>query len=101
MKGQEMAVKTKIDNGGPAFPSQTNDFGEMISGGMTLRQWFATHAPEPSSEEVQHEMQRDINLNPYNDYHKPPRRGKLQIIAELKYAYADAMIAAGKAEGRS
>ncbi|MBO0125177.1 hypothetical protein [Agrobacterium sp. OT33] len=39
-----MAVKTKIDTGGPAFPSQTNDFGEMISGGMTLRDWVAGQA---------------------------------------------------------
>ncbi len=93
---------SKIDDGGPAFPCEGGvDSGLYAAPGMSLRQWFATHAPEPSAEDVQYQMQRDINVNPHNDYHKPPRRGKLQIIAELKYAYADAMIAAGNTGGRS
>lgn len=41
----------KPDDGGPAFPISSvfsPEFGTMPGhNGMTLRDWFATHAPEP------------------------------------------------------
>jgi hypothetical protein len=92
-----MADSKNIDDGGFAFPATASTYG---LNGMTMRQWFATHAPEPSPEDVRFEMDRDVSRNPHNDYHKPARRGRLQIIADLKFAYADAMIAASRG-GRS
>lgn len=35
------------DNGGPAFPTPRYERGDMYSLGMTLRDYFAAHAPEP------------------------------------------------------
>ncbi len=43
---------SKINNGGPAFPSEEPSFTERndilgYNQGMTLRDYFAAHAPEP------------------------------------------------------
>lgn len=61
--------------------------------GMELRDWFATFAPEPSSKYITQQMESDRAANPHNDYHKTKRRSRLEIIADAKYAYADAMMA--------
>ncbi len=105
-----MADSKNIDDGGLAFPGTRfeelgdDGFGPITAEaqhfGLSKREWFATHAPEPTAEEIASQMQREANLNPHNDYHKPARRGRLQIIADLKFAYADAMIAASRG-GRS
>lgn len=59
-------------DGGPAFPSQAYDDG------MTLRDWFATHASES-------DVKRWKEIYSYN--------GSPLTEEEAKYAYADAMIA--------
>ena len=60
------------DTGGPAFPAQHFDLAEHEHG-MTLRDWFATHAPEPP---------------------KSWRGGErgLDDIIEWRWWYADAML---------
>lgn len=76
-------------NGGPAFPIDTkwNSHGEIMQRGqpgMSLRDWFATHASED-----------DL------DAHRGYGPGKtLCSREEAKYRYADAMLAARKAGGR-
>ena len=60
--------------------------------GLTIRDWFATFAPEPSTEDISSEFERDRLRNPHNDPHKPKIRSKREIIAELRYRYADSMI---------
>ena len=60
----------------------------------TLRDRFAMAAPEPTEKQIEWESQKDRNANPHNDSHKPRLRDTLEIIADLKYKYADAMLKA-------
>ena len=64
--------------------------------GMDLRDWFATFAPEPSDEAITLRERADIARNPHNDSHKPRRRSREEIVAQLRYERADAMLAARK-----
>ena len=99
-----------MKDGGPAFPCphewvpghealgpnnafNTRDWETPVKG-MSLRDWFATHAPEPSKEAVEVQMQSDHHRNPHGDSYKPKRRSTALIVAQLKYEYADAMLAA-------
>lgn len=66
----------------------------VTSGGMTLRDWFATHAPEPTETQMQNQRSYDRGRNPHNDSYKPPLRSDNQIRAQLAYQYADAMLSA-------
>ncbi len=75
------------DEGGGAFPC-----GEEF--GMTLRDWFATFAPEPSDAYIDSEKAFDAGNNRYNELGKPPLRGSRQIRAEARFEWADAMLAA-------
>lgn len=68
--------------------------GQVGAGGMRLRDYFAAHAPDPSPEAVQLEAERDRLRNPHGDSYKPPRRSVMRIVTELRYRYADAMLAA-------
>ena len=70
----------KIDDGGAAFPYFDNSCGPW--GGMTLRTWLAAHASE---DDVIHHLRIDR----FGD--EPDREA-------ARYRYADAMIAAGKAD---
>lgn len=78
-------------DGGPAFAGYRA--GETFQTGMSLRDYFAIHAPEPSPEYINSEGERDRLANPHGDTYKPPRRSRGEIIAGYKYAYADAMLA--------
>jgi hypothetical protein len=92
-------------DGGSAFPvldsSLMHDVqwnGErtvdhMTLGGMSLRDYFAIRAPEPTPEYITSEGERDRLANPHGDSYKPARRSRLEIIAGYRYAYADAMLA--------
>lgn len=77
--------------GGPAFPSH-GTMGEVAHEGMTLRDYFAIHAPEPSVENIGTQMGLDRGRNPHNDHHKPPLRSKEEIKSFLRYQYSDAML---------
>jgi hypothetical protein len=79
-----------------AFPFQSSDGDDMNTPeyGMTMRDWFATFAPQPSDEAIKSQHDQDFYRNPHNEpYHnKPPRRSRERIIADLRYAFADAML---------
>ena len=60
---------------------------------MTLRDWFATFAVPPTEAEIDFESRLDQAANPHNDNYKPKRRSRLEIVAELRGRYADAMLA--------
>lgn len=87
-----------IKDGGLAFPSHFND--DIENSGLTRRDWFATFAPMPRKAEINHQGEIDKMRNPHGDSHKPARRSALEIVCDLRYAYADAMIAASKKESR-
>lgn len=67
--------------------------GEVVQEGMTLRDYFAIHSPEPSQAQIHMEASLDKGRNPYNDSYKSPLRSMLQIQTQLRYQYADAMLA--------
>jgi hypothetical protein len=80
-------------NGGPAFPQPPclNDANEIVSpmdyneAGMTLRDYFAAHAPPPPA----------WWLNRYDQcFSSAPDLGTAaQHLAQWRFAYADAMLA--------
>ena len=61
--------------------------------GMTLRDWFATFAPQPRDADLAIYQNHDRQRNPHNDPHKPPLRSPEEIRAFLAYRHADAMLA--------
>ena len=74
-------------DGGPAYPSLGEGFGnpEYHAPGMTLRDWFASHASETDIEEY-----RGLSVDPEGPistslYYQFTRE-------QAKYRYADAMI---------
>ncbi len=69
---------TKINDGGPAFPSDRAD-----REGMSLRDWFAGSASE--SDILRHQSKLRINNN------------CIYSPEECRYAYADAMLKARSA----
>lgn len=85
----------EINDGGPAFPEVPGDRnGYEGKSGMTLRDYFAIRAPEPTAERISMERTSDRNRNPYNDEHRPKLRSDVEIRCDLAYEYADAMIRA-------
>lgn len=85
-----------MDNGNEsAFPSQELDGSGMprtaLQWGLTKREYFAAHAPQPTEADIQMQSDFDRTRNPHNDHYKPPLRSRLEIIADLRYAYADVM----------
>ena len=81
------------DPSGSAFPYID---GPQRNEGISRREWYATHAPEPTASEIEFEGNRDRDANPHGDSYKPRRRGVLEIRCDLRFKYADAMIAASK-----
>lgn len=80
-----------------AFPSP-----DGIYDGMTLRDWFATHAPAPTENQIKNQMEYDVARNPHNEYRNclPARRSRSEIIADFAYEYADSMMKARNKETR-
>lgn len=60
--------------------------------GLTKREYFAIRAPEPTAEQMQHQVSMDTASNPNGDSYKPKRRSMLEIEADLRYAWADEML---------
>jgi len=84
------------DTGGPAFPHDNFELGNahlIASHGITLRDWFATFAPQPRPYLIDMHQRSDQLKNPHNDSHKPRLRSRNEIVSMLRYEYADAMIA--------
>lgn len=85
-----------FDDGGPAFPLPVTQFNPG-SPGMSLLDFFAsTDSAQPTEEAIKLEFNLDKSRNPYNDPHKPPIRGRLEVITDLRYEYAKAMLEARK-----
>jgi len=59
---------------------------------MTLLDWFATFAPEPSIDEVDTEKRQDRNKAHHND--KYIMRGDMEIRCNLRYRWAVVMMRA-------
>ncbi len=57
---------------------------------MTLREYFAIHAPEPSQADINFERTKDQNSDPYNE--KGKQRSMDEIKVCLRYTFADLMI---------
>lgn len=94
-----------INDGGPAFPSQTDTFrtpegravGRPAESGMTLRDYFAAHAPEQTGDDDDPEWvsQRAAVPLPKNMTDQDALRlFWARCESELRYAYADAMLKA-------
>lgn len=77
-----------IKDGGPAFPRDA-----YATDGMSLRAWFAAHAPPAMDDWIDTQWQLDRNKNPHNEPHKPPLRGQIELRAAWAFKWADAMLA--------
>lgn len=88
-----MTMPSDKDDGGNAFPVGG---GDQRNAGMTLRDYFACRAPEPTKDDVESIMRREQMANPHNDHYKPVRRGRTEIVCSLRYEWADAMLKARK-----
>ena len=73
-------MSNNINNGGPAFPVDVP--GHRIEFGMTLRDYFAAHAPEPPGDFIR------TNAELYDS---------LAWRARWRWTYADAMLRAREA----
>ena len=73
----------KINDGGPAFPCV--DAKGFVSEGMSLRDWFASHASHYDT------LRHKSIIEQANGFVRTPS------IEECKYAYADAMLKARSA----
>jgi hypothetical protein len=82
---------SKIKDGGPAFPMYTGNPENWVSG-LSLRDYFAASAPEPSEQEI-NILEWEDSGQGYSPKRKPVERSRNERIAALRYAYADAMIA--------
>ena len=81
----------KPNDGGPAFPIETT--ATPYASGLSIRDWFAGQALEPPESWLRMMREVDRARNPHNDSYKPSPRTDFQLVAEWKYAHADAMIA--------
>jgi hypothetical protein len=86
-------MRTPRKSNGPAFPVVAANGLGHIGNGMSIRQWFATFAPMPSEDQIAMYEKIDRSRNPHNDPHKPKIRTRYEIIAYLRFEYADAMVA--------
>lgn len=66
---------------------------------MSLLDWFATFAPEPTKEEIEYEYNKDKLANPHNESRKPRRRSEQEIKCDLRYEYAKNMLRAKMVRG--
>jgi len=84
-----------LDDGGPAFPATRANYDEdgYCTPGMSLRDYIAIHA---SIDDI-----REFMLGPIVPSSRRSRlvvRERIHSRAEARYAYADTMMMAGRAE---
>jgi hypothetical protein len=97
-----MKSEQPIDDGGPAFPSH-GSMGEVVTEGMSLRNWLAGQAVPGLIEGYDFEM-REKSLKDkvpfrtgFDDFAHPDSQTTwAEHLADDAYAIADAMIAARK-----
>jgi hypothetical protein len=75
-----------MNTGGQAFPSPAPIHPNATNGGMTLRDYFAAHAPVTLEDVMEFGFTRDGG--------RKGRENFMVMWAKLRYEYADAMIAA-------
>lgn len=76
-------MSKNIKDGGPAYPVEEYKGSEKIlSGGMSLRDYFAVHASDSDIKEYLSETKSIDGLEYTND----------RSISEARYMFADAMI---------
>lgn len=81
------------DRSGSAFPYfHPFQDGSEASDGITKREWYATFAPLPTFQAVENEEKGDATGVPYGG----TKRTRAQIEADLRFKYADEMIAASQ-----
>lgn len=89
-----------IDDGGPAFPRTGTDGTIQPQSGMTLRDWFAGQESVDHDEEVAWGILEALaGPRPHGTYQTNPMdwfAWHNQWMAAVRYARADAMIAARK-----
>lgn len=80
------------DRGGPAFPSKAYF---PATGGMTRRQYYAAHAPVTLADAItwQQALHPTHRLNRTGDGSPQFEIAWLAVLAKMRFAYADAMLA--------
>lgn len=73
-------------------PKVQSDPPMMWSSGMSLRDYFAIHGPEPTKEAIEVVASREKAANQHGDSYEPPRRGWNEIRIALRWEFADAML---------
>jgi hypothetical protein len=53
----------------------------------------AAHVTDPTNDEILFQLKLDMNRNPHNEHNKPPRRGRVEVIADYKLEIAKAILA--------
>lgn len=95
-------MTTTQDDGGPAFPQHDlSGYGigpsERVSG-ISVRDWFATFAPQPTTEQITSAFNLVRAGNPHGD--RGPWPSSEELAARIRYQHADAMLAARKEPSR-
>lgn len=96
-------MSERKDDGGPVFPQQPFVSGGCLEWpsaygweGISLRDYFAAHAPEPTDAQIKFVSTAEAAANPHGYEDKPTRHSHREIVAMLRYQWADDMIAARK-----
>lgn len=64
----------------------------MLANFQKLRDEWALKMPMPSKEQMDTEAMLDRQKNPHNDNYKPELRSPTQIVSDLSYKFADAVL---------
>ena len=102
----------KIDDGGPAFPTipSYDDAGypSQDADGLSIRDYFAVHADQPGYAEIvshagltygSNQVWKDAqtSVGTFDSWWRDlPNSERFRLSAEVRYAMADAMLAARK-----
>lgn len=113
-------MPNKINDGGPAFPGEYHPTAREIMElhekvgigmmdakhqltaahpGMSLRDWFAGQAPNPSSGWIETRLRMEQAKNPHNEPDKHRPMTEPEVVAEYKFRFADAMLAEREKQG--
>lgn len=107
----------KIEDGGPAFPTiptyDSQGYPSQESEGLSVRDYFAVHADQPGYAEIvthagltygSNQVWKDAqtSIGTFDSWWRDlPNSERFRLSAEVRYAMADAMIAARKSGGEA
>ena len=108
----------KLSDGGPAFPVHggygadiDDPRNRILGGGMTLRDWFAGHCDRPGRAEIASAAGLTyfagkvwsgprMFIASFEEWWMGiPQAERFRLCAKVRYAYADAMLAAREKDG--